>query len=441
MSNGNGSPLRIYKNSTMGFLKFDYEIRLDNKKEIKMTSILSKIRNYINDEKLTLKLIKLISIKAFKYLYLKILRFTLKFRMQKTKLSKRIIDCKNVHFMYNDKFTNSTIDFINKHFSKADHLFLVYRDNISSHTQQKFPRGENIIEFTYDLLNPKDFVNKKLIFHSLMIQDSVFWLYNNSFLLNHSYWMAWGGDLYGAPTDEANNFVRQNIYGIGSFGDNDWIKKNYGTHYVFFDTNMAVSPNDNAINLTELRDRQIKNNTNTIVIQINHSVDDSTLEMLDILAKFKNEDIHIRTILSYSTAGKMGFKYKIIDKGNELFGSKFSYIDKMMPPRDYAEYLAGNDILILYQNHQQGGANLRTSIILGKKVFVRSDVTTTQHLEKNGITVFDSNKIKDMNFYEFSQISQDIIANNIKNTELFMSPERIFKDMSEIFDDSCPALL
>jgi hypothetical protein len=347
---------------------------------------------------------------------------------------------KSIHFMFNDKFANPTIEFINKNFLPNEHLFLVSKMVPENYTMQKFPIGENVVElkldeFDYFLLNPKDLTDKKLIFHSLFNQNDVKFLYENQNLLKHSYWMVWGGDLYTPPTDEANNFVRQNIYGVGSFCDIDLVKQKYGTKHIFFDTNMAFAPIFNKQKFMELRN---KKESNDIVIQINNSADDSTLEMLDILSKFKNENIYIRTILSY---GKIEFNQAIINKGKEFFGNKFSYIDKMMPPDDYVEYLANNDILILYQKRQQGVGNLTSSLMLGKKVFVKSDVTTTQYLQKKGIKIFDSNKICDMNFCEFCEMPQETITDNIEKIDMLLSEEQMIKDLSQIFKEDYQALI
>ena len=353
-----------------------------------------------------------------------------------------MLKCKNIHFMYNDKFANPTIDFINKHFPKENHFFLVVKNASYKDTCQKFPKGENIAEFVFDLLDPKDFIDKKLIFHSFFIDGSVNWLYNNQHLLKNSYWMVWGGDFYKAPTDEANTFVRQNIYGIGSLCDNDLVKQKYGSKHIFFDTCMAIAPgnDDDGRILSELRNKQIKKEC--IVIQVNHSADNSTLEMFDVLAKFKNENIRIKTILSYKTSNIKSNReiQEIIDKGYEIFGDKFSYLDKMILPDDYAEYLADNDIMILNINQQSGVGNIVSSILLGKKVFIKSEITTTQYFLNNKIKVFDTNKIKDMNFYEFCEMPEETILNNIKNTELLISEERLISDFSKVFNDICPTL-
>jgi len=348
-------------------------------------------------------------------------------KLHHAQMCDRLADSRNVHFMHNDKFANPTIAFINRHFPSEDNLFLVCRTNDDNYAAQKFPEGRNVLESDCYLLDAKNFKDKKLIFHSLFNPNAVAWLYLNRDLLQHSYWMVWGKDLYAAPTDEMNTFVRQNIYGIGSFCDNGLAAQKYGGNHVFFNTNMVVPPTPLAPNIA----LKIRKENDPTVIQLNNSADDSTLEILDILAKFKNENIEIRTVLSY---GKTQFNRQIIEKGQSIFGDKFSYLAKMIDPDDYAEYLAQNDIFILYQNRQQGGGNLFTSLALGKKVFLRYEVTTAQALKQGNFVFFDSNKIKDMSFGKFCEISEEAIENNVKIMKTLNADKLRTASFSMIFD-------
>jgi len=350
------------------------------------------------------------------------------------KFNKKLMKCKNVHFMHHSIFTAATIDFINEHFSNKDNLFLV-RGNVGD-IKQKFPRGDNVLRFfTCRLLNPNIFLNKKLIFHSLFNQSAINWLYDNQSLLKYSYWLVWGGDLYNAPTDEMNTFVRKNIYGVGSLCDNNLIKQKYGSKHVYFDTCMAIAPIDYE-QLVNLRSRNGRTQTDTVVIQINNSIDDSTLEMLDVLAIFKDENIHIKTILSY---GNVKLKQGIINKGKSIFGNKFSYLDKILSSNKYAEYLAQNDILVLYQNRQQGVGNVIISLLLENKIFIKFDISAAQYFQENEIKIYDSNEINKMNFYDFCEMNQVTKIGNVKNTELLLSNKRRIDEFSAIFNDCCSA--
>jgi hypothetical protein len=357
-------------------------------------------------------------------------------RIFNANLKEKLQKCKNVHFMHNEKFTNPTINFISKHFPKGENLFLVHRVVPDSYTAQKFPEGESVIESDYSLLDPKDFADKKLIFHSLFDRAAVNWLYKNPSLLSHSYWEIWGGDIYEAPTDEVNTFVRKNIYGIRVENEmRDIVIQKWGANHVFFDGCLTLFPSLNFEKLQHLKSGWGK--SNTVVIQVNVSANESTIEMLDILAKFKDENIQVRTIVSYRNTA---FAQKIIEKGKDVFGDKFSYLDKMIPPDEYNEYLAQNDILIIYVNRQMGGGNTISSLILGKKVFFKLDTSNNSWYKENGIKIFDADKIKDMTFHEFCEISQETVENNIKNTENALGEESYIKSYNNVFNDKCSAL-
>ena len=92
-----------------------------------------------------------------------------------------------------------------------------------------------------------------------------------------------------------------------------------------------------------------------------------------------------------------------------------------MAPNEYTQYLAQNDILILNQNRQQGVGNTNASIALGKKVYIRSDVSTYNKLKEFGIQVCDTKTIHNMNFDEFTR--NNYMEINKKNALKFFDDE------------------
>lgn len=348
-------------------------------------------------------------------------------------LNKIISRASMVHFHLNDKFFNPTVKFINTHFNKMEHAHLWFKSLPFEKVMQEMYTDENICQLDYSLLDVNLLKKKKLYFHSFFVPQNVQILYNFKELLDHSYWLVWGGDLYEAGQDEMNTYVRKNIYGIGSFSDNEKIKQLYGENHKFFDTNMALSPI--GIDLLEQAKNSVKKDSSCVTIQINNSSDISTLEMLSYLSKFKDKNIKIKTVLSYSDTKYNSF---IIEKGRELFGDKFTYLDTMVSPEEYVYYLAENDILILNQNRQQGGANACACLYLGQKVFVRNDVTTAQYLRDNQLVFFDSCTIAHLDWNRFIYLQEKdkennrkMIAKNIYNTESFKA------ELQKFFADDC----
>ena len=162
-------------------------------------------------------------------------------------------------------------------------------------------------------------------------------------------------------------------------------------------------PAGNIIWVTDVLDSVSKVRKNYFQIQINNSCDKTTLDMLRVLAKFKDANIKVTTILSY---GQLDFKAPIIELGKNIFGDKFEYVENYMSPVGFANYLAQNDALILNQNRQQGVGNTVASLYLGNKVFIRKDVSTNRYFNEEGIKIYNSEDIENMTFAEFCRYDE-----------------------------------
>ena len=347
----------------------------------------------------------------------------------KSKIHNKIIkQYRFIHIMFNDKFNKPFVDFLNRNFDTKEHLVLCKR----WFDEFPFPQGENVIEI--GTLRNLNFSNAEKIFcHSLFDRELVDYLYSHQDILKEkAYWQVWGGDLYNAPRDEKNDFVREHFRGYITDVDGDKAvlekrytatknKKFYHACYTFPVTQEML---DEAKKSLKKR--------NATIIQINNSCDDSTLEMLDILSSFKDENIIIKTILSY---GKLEFKEQITQKAYDIFGNKFEYIDTILSPQDYAKYVSENDVLVYNQNRQQGLGNSFLALSFGTKLYIRSEISTYSYLIDKGNKVFDTHKISQMDFAEFINIDSQTKDNNAKNSAKFFSDE-FMKDLFEkVFND------
>ena len=345
----------------------------------------------------------------------------------KSKIHNKIIkQYRFVHLMFNDKFNKPFVDFLNRNFDIKEHLVLCKR----CHNEFPFPQGDNVIEI--GTLRNFNFSSVEKIFcHSLFDRELVDYLYTHQDILKEkAYWQIWGGDLYNAPRDDKNDFVRDNFRGYITDvdGDKAVLEKRYAAtqNKRFYHATYTFPVGKEMVNEA----KHSLQKRNATIIQINNSCDDSTLEMLDILAKFKNENIIIKTILSY---GKLEFKEQIIQKAREIYGVKFQYIDKMLPPNEYSQHLANIDILILNQKRQQGVGNTQASLYLGNKVFIRSDVTTYKDFNSFGIKIYDTKEIVDLAFNELisypeKDINTTLIRNFIDETIIKDSWKSIFEN-------------
>lgn len=338
-----------------------------------------------------------------------------------------------IHIMFNDKFGKAWVDFVNKNFDTEEHLFLCKR----CFDEFPFPQGKNVVEIKS--LQGLDFSNAEKIFcHSLFDSELVEYLYAHQDILKQkAYWIIWGGDLYEALRDEKNDFVRENFKGYITDVDGDKVilEKKYtaNKNKKFYHAAYTFPVSQEMVNNAKDTLSQRANSNKAIVIQINNSCDKSTLEILDILSRFKDENIIIKMILSY---GSLEFKEQIISKAHTMFGDKFQFIDTILSPQEYAKYVSQNDVLVYNQNRQQGLGNSFLALQFGTKLYIRSEISTYEHLSDKGCVVFDTHKIPQMNFSEFITIDKKTQENNITNSAKFFSDEYLKSLWEPIFENS-----
>ncbi len=325
----------------------------------------------------------------------------------------RIRHCKYVHLMFNDKFNKPYVEFLNRNFNSSEHLILC-RETMNF----PFPYAENVIkiksleEINLDVPNVK-----KIICHSLFDVNVLMYLYQHPDILCKAYWVIWGGDLYNAPKDEINTFVRNNIKGYVAVidGDQGLAAQRYSQKAELFH-----APYVDPITTDMLRNAR-RGKSDIQQVLINNSCDKTTLDMLDVLSKFKSENICINTILSY---GDMAYKEQIVKKGQDVFGNKFNFIDTFMAPEVYTDFLAGMDVVVLNQNRQQGVGNCLAASALGAKLYVKSDLSTFSYLQQNGIMPFDTYDIENLDFSCFVQYTENTKRNNSAAAFKFFADER-----------------
>lgn len=347
--------------------------------------------------------------------------------IKKFKLQKRVDNAEIIHIMYNDKFNKPFVDFLNKNFDTKKHLILCARGEEC--LTRPFPTGDNVIEIQdVRLIDFSSKKIKKIICHSLFMMDLVEKLYEEPKLLKNSYWLMWGGDLYEAPRDTKNDFVRKNFKGYltVSPGDKDYLINKYGIKNVNSRNVQYIVPTDIQI-LNEAM--QKKEGGNSIHIQINNSACETTIEILEILSKFKDENINITTILSY---GNIEYNDDIINKGKSIFGEKFKYLDKMISPEDYAKHIASIDLYIANQDRQQGLGNIFLALYSKAKIFIKSNISSYKFLNEN-FTIYDTNNIKNLSFEEF--IKNDYKEINQRKAQTFFDENEIKQLWESVFNE------
>lgn len=358
---------------------------------------------------------------------------------------------KHLHIIYNDKFTDDFINFILNNFEVEEHRFIV----IGSPDRSEYEISTLTNEFVYRIDTLRNLKNilfyhnflykaERLHFHGLFNGDVIKLLYLQPWLLNKSNWVIWGGDLYSynKPKNtwkkKLNEICRRKVIKkfneITSFipGDYKVAKEIYKTKA---DYNYAITYNVFAepSYYDKLITNYKKSESKTTIFQIGNSADPSNnhIEILNLLIHYKDKDIKIIVPLSY---GDQKHKEKVINYGYEKFGDKFNPITDFYELNDYLKLLNKIDVAIFNHERQQGLGNMTKLLRLGKKVYLRSDISSWEYFIDIGAEVYDTLNIKNISFEELSNYPTNIKKQNINIIKKIMSDEYRVKLWEEILN-------
>lgn len=267
---------------------------------------------------------------------------------------------------------------------------------------------------------------KKIILHGILEKPIWEWLYKNPKYLKIAYWCIWSADLYRFP-GQKNDFVRKNVKALVTIYDYEEYRRRYGDKMCFY----AYYLNPLAPYLKE----DMYQDTNCVRIQINQSRTSDTLKTLDMLAKFKDENIRIWTPVSYGMIGETITAKEINAYGKAIFGNKFSVQNVYLSPAEYVRLIERNNIFIHSVGRQCGAGNIAAAFYAGAKVFLHPQSTVCTAFRRSGQEFFDVNKIKDMSFEEFSRYTEEQKLENHNRIKKYFSAEYVAGFWQKIFDD------
>lgn len=319
-----------------------------------------------------------------------------------------------IHCMHAEKFIKPFIDFLAENFVnfELNHNFFI-TGNLEKYS----------IKIRSNLLSSQDSklvfyaklafaMNKadKIILHSLFDMRLIMLLAIQPWLLKRCYWVIWGGDLYSYQLGKRDfNWWRNEIFRrfaikrIGHFithirGDYELAQKWYGAKGIWHECFVYPS------NLYQEPPEQ-ETLHDGINILLGNSADPSNnhIDALEKLRPYAAKDIQIFCPLSY---GGAEYAKQVADYGKSIFGDKFNPLLEFMIFDDYKKLLAKIDIAIFNHKRQQGMGNITTLLGMGKKVFMRSDVTSYHAIRSLGAFVFDIENL-DLALIDIRQASKN----------------------------------
>ena len=314
-------------------------------------------------------------------------------------------------------FVGDFYRFISTYFNRQEHAFLTDKVNNKVFNVDGSDGCEVRSIFSYGgmrLLRDADCI----IAHG-MVSSKMLLLY---LLRPGSYkkiaWVIWGGDIYGGKTlkqgpkrriiEAARGYLYRHIRLVGTVSSKDYAYAHdtYGVNAVECEVTYPV-PASNVELLNSLRAAVSKDEKELIRIQIGNSATASNhhVEALDMLAKYKDENIKIFLPLAYGMGERSSYGSEIEEYARNIFGDKVEVMKQPVPGDEYLKILSTVDVGVFNNSRQQGMGNISQLMMLGAKVFARKDVSMWDHLTSLGCTLFDISQIENLPFDEFVYMS------------------------------------
>lgn len=331
-----------------------------------------------------------------------------------------------IHIMANNNFTGAFYDIVKKYNNNHQHLFIVYKGSQYKYISP-IQQGKDVVFGNLSSVKIDFKKTKKIIVHGILETHIFEWLYNHPKYLNITYWSIWSADLYKFFGD-MYDYVRKNVKAIITIYDKDNYIKRYGNKKCF--NAFYLNPLANYISFAKQR-----SDNRPLTVQINQCATRDTLRVLDLLAKYKNENIMIWSPTSYSKIGEKITSKEIEQYGKNIFGNKFFVQNDYLSPKQYAEKISLNDIIIVNSAQQGGVGNLAAAFYMGKKVYVNISSSSLNAFNKSHQKYYNYEDIRKQTFNEFAKISEHEKVENYSKIKKYFSEKFVAALWENVFSD------
>lgn len=352
-----------------------------------------------------------------------------------------------LHLFQTEKFTDGFVDFINQNFSTDEHQFVIYgRKRINNALEIKCMKYENVKYITdiKNYLSRKKNVHQlkkydKIIIHNLFNYDIINVCIKYKDIRSKTYIYLWGGDFYPCDLNEKGldlwkrKKLIKNAAGIINIlpEENVIVKKLYHTKGKLYN---AQYYNEKEYFYRTKKEYIDTTNDNVLKIQIGNSasVTNNHIYILDILSKYKNENIEIYVPLSY---GDKKYAAEIQKYGTKIFGDKFIAIKEFMSLEKYYEFMYSMDIAIFAMRRQQAVGNIEAHLYFGNKVYLNEKSVLAFHYKNTvGCKIGYIEDLNIASFEKFSHIDINEKINNIDKIKNYTNKKSIIARWKKIFE-------
>lgn len=343
-----------------------------------------------------------------------------------------------------DKFIPDFVSLVGHHFDSRRHFFLF----INKQKSTLVPDGKNVRALHgrigrwrfFLLLLLKAYRADRIMLHGLFDSGLIRFFALQPWLLEKCYWFIWGGDLHrwksvalqGARPDEQAKArldeaaKRKVIAGVGHLvtyvpGDVVLARQWYDArgqheHCLLYPSNVVA----------DLPSRLTPHEGLNLLV--GNSADPSNFhdDVFRRLQPLITPGMRVFVPLSY---GRKANVDKVMTAGRDLLGDAFQPLLDFMPLADYQALLSTIDIALFNHDRQQAMGNMIALVGMGKKVFMRPQVTSWSVFQAAGARVFDIDQL------ELSPLDDVTRQGNIAAIRRHFSRDNLIRQLAGLFGE------
>lgn len=378
---------------------------------------------------------------------------------------------KNLHIMQDNFYNKRFIEFVNENFPQDEHKFIIIKP-----IDYKLEYIDNVNKYDNVEILYLEYFESKLYYYVKSSQKVfIHYLYDYicEFICRYDIgqyaelnWIIWGGDLYEYLNLEIYDYDTKKVLQSNlsfrnyhnkykSNTNEEYRKKAIGSikyilpngideDYDIVKANFLITAKKksfiypNPINFERLDDNYYNLDAKNIkekyryIIQLGNSGDPSNnhLEILKKLTKIDCKDFCVICPLSYGDKDYINY---IIKSGKNILGDRFIALTEYMDEKNYYSFLSIIDIAIMNHNRQQALGNIFLLLYLGKKVFIKKEITTYTALKRLGLNIFDLKLFEDGEYDEIFYLDNKSKENNRRIIKNIHSNENIIEVLHKVF--------
>lgn len=358
---------------------------------------------------------------------------------------------KILHIFPISLYSNIYLDFISKDYNYEEHEFIMMDIGGKVKTNQKYYDIFKITDVSTFCFKDVFKLSKrlknndydKLVVHSLYLNYLVLSLFINPSVLKRTVITLWGGSDCGRFTVSKDNrkyiiqawiynlvrgFVFRNVKEIGAtlLSDYNNVVRDYKTKVPMVECKYLIPTSK------EFLIWDGSKSDNIVHIQVGHSgsQNGNQIEILEMLKKYKEENICIHCPLAY---GDDFHIERVIEYGKKYFGEKFIAMRTLMTADKYAEFINSMDILIINTNIQQALGNIYSYFYAGKKVYLKKGKELDNYFTELGFITYKTAQIGKESYLDFITLNEEVKTNNHELSEVQFDYKKIKKYWDRIF--------